>query len=566
MKGGPALVYNGEVMPVTSQQSDASLRQNERPLRLFISYAQQDHSMFQRLEAHLGLLKRQGLVATWHDWQIAPGQNIRQETQRQIDEADAIVLLISADYFASDACFQIHLERALQRQREQKIHILPIIIRPVDWKNAPFKDLPVLPANGVPVASWPDPEAALASITEELRTRFISERPTAGPIDGAPALAPDVPEVFRALIGELTRGFVGRKYVFDAIAAFVGAERSGYFFIKGEPGVGKSAILAEFVSRTGAIVHINNRAQGICTAAEFQKSVCEQLIARYRLPYRTLPDEPIKNGQFLAKLLGQISERLGSRPKDPLIIAVDALDEVDADSETTNVLFLPNRLPNFVYFVITQRPVTLPLSIQAPQCVCDLAKYPSESRLDITAYLSGFLQRPALRAWIDRQRILAEEFVELLAEKSENNFMYLHYVLPDIERGAYTDLRVENLPTGLMNYYDDHWRRMGMTKHPLPRTKIKVVYILAEVRQPVSRSLISDFAKEDEITVQSLLDEWEAFLRCQRSQPPPLYSLYHASFRDFLHRKDIVQAAGVTFQGIHALIADNMWAALFGHD
>ena len=49
----------------------------------------------------------------------------------------------------------------------------------------------------------------------------------------------------------------------------------------------------------------------------------------------------------------------------------------------------------------------------------------------------------------------------------------------------------------------------------------------------------------------------------QTDDEVPAYSLYHGSFRDFLHRKDIVQAAGVTLPGIHALIADRLWESLF---
>jgi hypothetical protein len=35
-------------------------------------------------------------------------------------------------------------------------------------------------------------------------------------------------------------------------------------------------------------------------------------------------------------------------------------------------------------------------------------------------------------------------------------------------------------------------------------------------------------------------------------------------FWDFLNRKDIVQAAGVTIQDINALIANYLWEGLFG--
>jgi hypothetical protein len=90
------------------------------------------------------------------------------------------------------------------------------------------------------------------------------------------------------------------------------------------------------------------------------------------------------------------------------------------------------------------------------------------------------------------------------------------------------------------------------------------VYVLAELREPVSRQLIAEFASEDAFTVQEVLDEWEQFLRQEYVDGQSCYSIYHLSFCDFLSRKDIVQAAGVTLQGINALIADNLTQGVFG--
>lgn len=143
--------------------------------------------------------------------------------------------------------------------------------------------------------------------------------------------------------------------------------------------------------------------------------------------------------------------------------------------------------------------------------------------------------------------------------------MYLRYVLPAVEQGRYD---LDTLPVGLECYYEDHWRRMGMTARPLPRAKIRIIYILCELRQPASRTLIHQFADDDEISadvisVQDVLDEWNQFLHEQYEAAGTRYSIYHNSFRDFLHRKDIVQAAGVSIKGINAVIADELWGDLF---
>jgi hypothetical protein len=70
----------------------------------------------------------------------------------------------------------------------------------------------------------------------------------------------------------------------------------------------------------------------------------------------------------------------------------------------------------------------------------------------------------------------------------------------------------------------------------------------------------------DQLAVQEVLDEWKQFLHEQLTEEGRRYSVYHASFRDFLHRKDVVQAAGVTIKDINALIANSLWVDLFGEE
>jgi hypothetical protein len=387
-------------------------------------------------------------------------------------------------------------------------------------------------------------------------------------VAAAAQLRLSVPENVRAMVAEKIRDFVGREYVFDAFASFLNKNTNGYFIIEGDPGVGKSAILAKMVERRGCIAHFNVRVQGINTAVQYLASVCAQIIARFGLKYMTLPAEATQNGGFLSKLLDEAAAQLGRTEK--LIVAVDALDEVDMGAQQGNILFLPSALPDKVYFLLTRRQTPLPFVVTAPQMVFDLMQHRNEGKRDIQAYIrQQTSQRPKLKEWLQAQKVGAEALVLQLGALSQDNFMYVRYVLPDIERGAYAGLQISQLPMGLENYYADHWRRMGMTTKPLPRTKIRIVYILAEAKRPVSRRLIARISNSvelpvDELAVQEVLDEWDQFLREEADEGIIKYSIYHASFQDFLHRQDVVQAAGVTLKGIGSLIADNIWDDLQG--
>ena len=345
--------------------------------------------------------------------------------------------------------------------------------------------------------------------------------------------------------------------MFDAIEAFIANNPKGYFTIIGDPGQGKSAILAKYVQDTGCIAHFNLLLQGPNRAEQFLESVCNQLIKRYELDYNPLPLNTTRDGEFLGQLLDEVAQKRNGKP---VIIAVDALDEVDVASyrDAANILYLPAYLPDGVYFILTRRRgVEVPLTNFAPMQTLNLLDLQTDSKRDVRTYIGNRVNSSDnLRQQIDVRRETITEFTDKIVEKSETNFMYLRYVLLDIESGLYEDLTLEQFPQGLQGYYEFHWRRMGMTADPLPVEKIKIVYILGEVREPVSRRKICNFSGENEYAVQQVLNEWKQFLH-ELIKKEKRYSVYHGSFRDFLHRQDILEKHPITIPGIHQRIAEN---------
>jgi DNA-binding transcriptional MerR regulator len=264
-----------------------------------------------------------------------------------------------------------------------------------------------------------------------------------------------------------------------------------------------------------------------------------------------------------------LAEAAQKRNGERVVIAIDALDEVDSASQPTNgnILYLPRYLHEGIYFVMTRRRgVEIPFITDAPQQLFKLMDYQNQSRDDARTYIQNRVNgSQQLRQRIAERGEAQEDFIEKITEKSENNFMYLRYLLQDIEKGRYQDLSLERFPQGLQQYYKLHWRRMRMTDES-QQAKCKIVYILATVRQPVSHWLVSRYANEDELTVQEVLKDWEQFLLPQEIDQQTCYRVYHASFRDFLYRQDIVQTVGVTISGINTLIADRLWEGLFGDE
>lgn len=379
---------------------------------------------------------------------------------------------------------------------------------------------------------------------------------------------PEIVRSFQTIIEKKTEAFIGRDYVFQAIDNFFTTHPCGYFTVKAKPGVGKSSIIAEYVRRNNCIAYFNVRSEGINRAEQFLESICIQLIERYSLNYPSLPAHATQDGGFLSQLLEQIAEKTIG---ESVVIAIDALDEVDLTSQSSgaNVLYLPQYLPNGIYILVSQRSdVPLPFDVKSPQDEFDLMSKNCEEAVsqDIQEYLYQFIKRERTQKWIQLHNLSNDEFTTQLTRKSEFNFMYLSYVLKDIETGKYQDLSIEKLPIGLEGYYESHWQSMGMMERPLPKSKIKIIYVLVEVGRPVSSKFISEVSKEGRLTVQEVLDDWKQFLLEQNIENQKCYSVYHASFTDFLHRKDIVQSAEVKIDDIDTLIVDTLWEGIYGNE
>jgi internalin A len=147
-----------------------------RPARLFYSYSRRAEGLRNELETHLKLLERRGLLGAWHDRRIASGEEWGGQISDNLERADIVLLLISADFMASDYCYEVEARRALERHAAGEAVVIPIILRPVHWEKAPFAHLQALPRDARPVTEWPSRDAAwhnIATGIEEAVRRLI---------------------------------------------------------------------------------------------------------------------------------------------------------------------------------------------------------------------------------------------------------------------------------------------------------------------------------------------------------------------------------------------------------
>lgn len=155
---------------------------------LFFSYAHADEALRDRLELHLAMLQRQGLIDVWHDRRIVPGDPLDDAISAELERADLILLLVSPDFLASSYCYDREMARAMERQAAGEARVLPIILRPCDWHAAPFGKLLATPKDGKPVTKFSDLDEVFLEITNAIKGILAAgKRPTSARSARAPA-------------------------------------------------------------------------------------------------------------------------------------------------------------------------------------------------------------------------------------------------------------------------------------------------------------------------------------------------------------------------------------------
>lgn len=136
---------------------------------LFLSYSHRDENLRDELAKHLKLLERQGILRPWHDRQIGAGEEWRNTIDEHLQSADIILLLISADFLASDYCYDVEAKAALEKHERGDATVIPVILRPVDWRSSPFGKLQALPKDAKPVTTYDNLDVAFEEIASGIR-------------------------------------------------------------------------------------------------------------------------------------------------------------------------------------------------------------------------------------------------------------------------------------------------------------------------------------------------------------------------------------------------------------
>jgi hypothetical protein len=480
------------------------------PIEVFCCYSQKDRELRDQLESHLSLLKRKHEISVWHGRAIGAGREWEGEISTNLERADIVLLLVSADFLASDYCYDVEMRRALERQAIGAACVIPIILRAVDWHDAPFSALQAVPTNGHPITSWPNRDEAFADVAGAIRdvvVELANARRKTNHIATRPHRRWYYPQAQRQLIDETTRAFVGRRDIEDAFDSFIGRNSRGFFIVEGAPGDGKTALAAHVVKGRGSVHHFVSRTAGRSQPRQILCSLLEQLgTSSSSFDPEKLP------ASELSRLLEDGLRTTASDGK-PLVVVLDALNELDADD--IGCPFVPvEGLPSHVYFFVTSQP-----GEQLNEWKESLLAVPHE------IHRLPPLSSDEVRQIVDeRFPTLDERVRSSIVDAARGNALYVRAAMDAYEQDANFD------PAELPDVVEGYFRRAIRLAHGSELLH-DVLGLLAVSRKPLSLFELSELTtvSQRRVSSQGILPVRQFLIEAKGE-----YTFYHQKFHDFV--------------------------------
>jgi len=112
------------------------------------------------------------LIEVWVDRQISAGDAWDKEIAK-LGEADIVLTLISVDFINSKYCYDVELEKALEREANGDAKVIPVVLRSCLWTRSPLGRLKALPTDGKAVTTWNDADEARTTVANGIRDAAV---------------------------------------------------------------------------------------------------------------------------------------------------------------------------------------------------------------------------------------------------------------------------------------------------------------------------------------------------------------------------------------------------------
>lgn len=347
--------------------------------------------------------------------------------------------------------------------------------------------------------------------------------------------------------GLLKDGFVGREWLFKEIEDWLENDKKRKVFcLTGEPGIGKSALVAQFTAQNRvqiAGIHFCNAGSNLDSPRDVILSLAFQMGTRlpaYRsyLLKHNLNLANLSDADLFTKLITEASSFGIDGSQQPYLFIIDGLDEAQGDLAAFIAQHC-RELPSWLYFIVTSRPndahVKAHLQAMNPKELAASSKNNEEdARLFVEKWLAGIS--------------LAKEAQKRLANKilkaSAANFRYLAYLKSTVDEGLIKleEFDQENSPfTGLGSLYQSSLERIYPDADQFAKEGRPVLSLLAVCGTfPTPMSLLVPVLKKErrisESQTREILLKLGSLVRIGGNRIPQKRTarIYHKSVTDWL--------------------------------
>lgn len=137
--------------------------------KVFLSYSHKDEDIKENLDVFLSTLKRSNKIDTWNDRKILGGQNWDNVIKKELEEADVILLLISAYFINSNYIWNVELAKAIDKHNKGEAIVIPIFCKPCDFKDTPFQSIQGYPKDAKFITTYANRDLAYAEVVKGIR-------------------------------------------------------------------------------------------------------------------------------------------------------------------------------------------------------------------------------------------------------------------------------------------------------------------------------------------------------------------------------------------------------------
>jgi WD40 repeat protein len=461
--------------------------ESTQSLKIFISYGRKDaEELAFKLAKDLSKLNHQ----VWLDKeQIKTGRSWEQQIEKAIFSSDIFISLLSphAVRRPDGVCLD---EISMARYNNRRIIPLMVInCRPplgiyrLDWLD---------------IQDWGN--QIFYEKTFQQIENLIEEKENS--VEGINACIFNIlkPIDFKLDIYRHVKDFTGREWLINDIRNWVENSVEKILFITGDPGSGKTALMAKLIHllpQIGAYHFCISKFETSLIPEKFIHSIASQLatqLPEYREYLSQINLETIAFQETSALIKQLIVSPLSQIQRDePIVIIIDALDEALYYGQNNIAELLYNWLddfPSWIKLIITSRKVPAIIQLFEYTTPWEINISRKENELDIIQFVRQILiDNPDFT--VEKEK--TDELIQTITQKSEGIFLYAKFIVQGLLSKTITISDIKTLPPGLSGIYQTNFKRIFEPEGSFEQIK-SILEIILATYNPLTPAEIASFS------------------------------------------------------------------------